>query len=1130
MKTCYFLLILFFSWGFYSTSHAQSPLEKAGLIKIGTTRAGIYKLDQQFFQEAGIDPSTINPNKVQVYGMEGGLIPQANTINFPQSPEALAIFVNADGDNQFENGESILFYADDVADIHFDKELNTYTYEQNYYTDTLFYFVDVSLASNPRLISPSQKQVNTSQNRLNYYDYLSIHDKELSNILSSGRQWFGESFFVQKSRDFNFSFPNSIHNNQIIDVETQYLAQTYSPDSLRIFVNDFLLAYQPLPTISAISYTDEGKIVNNKSKFNTTLVSEDNNLTIKLSHLSNSNLKSEGKVDYLFITVPLSLQFGSEQIILRNRKYNSDQPFTVDFGSTKPDFVWDVSNPSTPNVVQLSSNEFHYSPIGESNVKFVAFNIEQAYKPSFIQLLPSIALNINNVPDLLIIAHAKFLSAAQLLASHRSSVDGFNVKVVDQADVFNQFGSGRRDVSALRNFIRAHYLADPQKLRYVLLFGGGSYDFKHREQDNTNYIPIYQSRNSINPTATYASDDFYVFMDENEGEWPENSNDISDMDLGIGRIPSRTADDAMHIVQKIIRYETDHSLQGKWRNELYFVADDEDVNSDTNAFYRQSDQLADSLADKYGNVQPNKLYIGSYEQEVFASYERSPAMQEALGKMMQKGALIVNYIGHGAYNSWTDEAILTNNLITSWKNKDHFPLFVTATCEFGRHDSPGLVSGAQVLLHQKNSGAIGLLTTSRPVFSNTNFELNKAFYQSAFERNTLGVGKRLGDIIKDTKNNSISGVKNRNFILLGDPSLTLGLPKRQIVINKIETASQAGDTIKAQDMVSISGYIANNQQDIVSGFTGTIVAELFDKPSKRKTLTTDEEPYIYSASENVLFRGRGSVKDGKFELTFYVPKEMSYQIGNGQLKFYAYQNNSMEDAGGFNNEILIGGSISNNQEDKFGPDIALFLNDSTFLSGDKVGSKNDLIVKLRDDFGISISNSNLNPGMYYELDGTITENINDYFYYDVDSYQEGSARLTLPELSEGKHDISVFARDVFNNLSQNHLDFYVVNSSSVTILEFVLYPNPAITDAVVQFTHSRKDEEILVDLKVIDHLGRQVYTTQFETDAYKNKLIWDLKNSEGEKVAQGMYFINLIVRSESDGSKSQQIKKLIIIN
>ena len=127
------------------------------------------------------------------------------------------------------------------------------------------------------------------------------------------------------------------------------------------------------------------------------------------------------------------------------------------------------------------------------------------------------------------------------------------------------------------------------------------------------------------------------------------------------------------------------------------------------------------------------------------------------------------------------------------------PLFITATCEFGKFDDPLITSGGEMLLNKSNGGAIALLTTTRPVFSQTNFRLNNQFYKNVFKKNN-GEYQRLGDIFKNTKNNSLSGSINRNFALLGDPSMKLAYPNYSVNTETI-------DTLKALGKVIIKGHI-----------------------------------------------------------------------------------------------------------------------------------------------------------------------------------------------------------------------------------------------------------------------------------------------------------------------------------
>ena len=67
---------------------------------------------------------------------------------------------------------------------------------------------------------------------------------------------------------------------------------------------------------------------------------------------------------------------------------------------------------------------------------------------------------------------------------------------------------------------------------------------------------------------------------------------------------------------------------------------------------------------------------------------------------------------------------------------------------------------------------------------------------------------RLGDIFRKTKNNSTSGVSNRNFSLLADPSMRLAMPVGSVVVTSIKT-STGSDTLKALSTVMLKGEIQN---------------------------------------------------------------------------------------------------------------------------------------------------------------------------------------------------------------------------------------------------------------------------------------------------------------------------------
>src|SRR5690606_12512401 len=138
------------------------------------------------------------------------------------------------------------------------------------------------------------------------------------------------------------------------------------------------------------------------------------------------------------------------------------------------------------------------------------------------------------------------------------------------------------------------------------------------------------------------------------------------------------------------------------------------------------------LAQSHPELLVQKLYLDSFEQIPTSNGQKSPAAKNAFETSLDSSFLVVNYIGHGNETTLMAEEIFTVSDINNWRENDKLPVIVTATCDSGRHDSPLIRSGAEELLIADKRGAIALLTTGRPVFSNVNFELNEAFMQEAF--------------------------------------------------------------------------------------------------------------------------------------------------------------------------------------------------------------------------------------------------------------------------------------------------------------------------------------------------------------------------------------------------------------
>jgi hypothetical protein len=1123
----YFLSIILTITAFYHLK-SQSVLVKDGIVKVSTVNEGVHKIDLAFLESIGLNANDINPNRIQVYGMPGGHIPQSNSIDYPNDPQPIPIKIDANANEFFESGEFIYFYADAVENISFDFEEEMYKYNNNLYSDNLFFYIDFNADDVNTIESLPSAEIQDSE-MIDWYDAVYFHEIDQTNILRSGREWYGESFSVNRSQNFSFDLINELASSQVVGLTTQYMAQTYNSANLNISLNEFDLASEEMPLVSDFTifpYRQKGKIINNHSTISTSLLSG-KQLSVQIGHESLGSGRSDGYLDYLFLTVPEKLILGDKQTVLRNRSFQETGNYQVKFQGLESDhMIWDVSNVMSYQEINVQNEDMYFSQEeGYGERKYVVFDQSSAYELSYMGEVEPQNLKSGSQADYLIITFDEFVSVANELADFRTNHNGYQVEIATIREIANEFGSGRRDVSAMRNYIKYFYDLNPGKLKYVLMLGASSYDYKDRVANNTNLVPVYESRNSLHPVFTFASDDFFGFMDETEGVWQEESNNIDDIDIGIGRIPAKTSNEAADVITKIIHYETSPEVFKKWRNDLYFIADDEDGN----LFHRDSERLADYVIDNFGFYNINKLYLGAFEQEVFASSQRSPKMREAINEMVDKGALIVNYIGHGSENSWTNEAILTKSMVDEWNNLNQLPLFVTATCEYGRFDNPNIVSGAQEMLLKADGGAIALLTTSRPVESSSNATLNRSFFENVFKADG-GSPQKLGDIIKNTKNSGIVGVKNRNFILLGDPALTLAEPKNNLKIEEVVNENGTTDTLTSMSKITVSGIVENSLGQKLSSFTGELTAELYDKPKESTTIDQSENEFPFLTYDQVLFRGKSTIENGNFAFTFYVPKEIDYKIDKGKFSFYAKPDNGIEDAGGFSNDFLIGGSSPMVNQDDLGPDINIFLNDRDFRSGDQTGSNLELIVDLFDEHGISISNSNINPGITLSIDGNESILLNDFFYYDRDSYQEGTLSYNISNLSAGMHYLTITALDVFNNKSTSTIDFKVVGNEQFSILDFTIFPNPASEEVNLKLRQNRKNTEVEFNYQILNNQGQLIYSHSFQTKDDFRQDVWNLRDQNGIKLSPGLYFVRVFLRSIEDNAKTDQFKKLIVIN
>jgi hypothetical protein len=768
--------------------------------------------------------------------------------------------------------------------------------------------------------------------------------------------------------------------------------------------------------------------------------------------------------------------------------------------------------------------------------EYIAFNPANALIPVSKGRIQNQNLHNIQAADNLIITNKLLLSQAERLALFHRQKNKLRVLVITTEQIFNEFSSGAQDPAALRDFIKMYFDrfsgSPADKLKYLLLFGDASFDYKNRISNNTNLVPAYQSKISLDPLSTYTCDDFFGFLNDNEDI---NSGLITNLlDVGIGRVPAKNIDEAKNFVDKVENYYSKESF-GSWRTNISFVADDED----NNLHFDDAELISGSAASVNPVFNIQKIYLDAYQQESGSGGGRYPLVNETINNRIFNGTLLFNYVGHGGAARLAEEVILDQQMINGWDNPNRLPLFVTATCDFAPYDNPFINSIGENIILRPKTGGIGLVTTTRLVFSFSNRIMNNNFMRFALEPDANGKYKSLGESIMVAKNYTYQSsgdlINNRKFTLLGDPALTLGFSQFKIQTTKINATVIPGqtDTLSAGEKTAIEGELIDNNGVVLSGFNGTIYPVVYDKPQTKFTLGNDpgSRPTGFQQLSAILFKGKASVNNGRFKFEFTVPRDINFQYGNGKISYYA--DDGTIDGSDYFRNFIIGGSSGTVSSDKEGPEIKASLNDEKFVNGSIVNQHSVLILKLADSSGINTSGTGIGHDIAFTIDNNNNKFyvLNDYFEADLDDYRQGKISFQLPEFEPGPHSIRIKAWDVFNNSSEIVIDFVVVNDDGLFIDHILNYPNPFSSKTQFWFEHNKPGQDLNVQIQIFSLTGRVIKVIEKTINTPGNRsseIEWDAKDEFGDKVARGVYLYK--IRFMIQGSKPQYfIEKLVVL-
>ena len=1130
----------------------NSVLANGNWHRFYVEKSGVYKLSKGFLQSLGVNVA-VDPRNIKIYGNGGRMLPLLNSISYPNDLEENAIQFFGEDDGVFHDSDYILFYAEGVDT--WNEESLTHV---NQFSDKSYYYVTTSGGFGKRIQSYNEPAAASSLLMSNYDGY-QYHELDLVNAGKIGRRWFGENFNIEDSQNFDFTLPNYVAGSAV-SFSADFAAVSYVATSFLVKANNVNIGNVPIRAA-------DGSALGYENLLNTTFTPSSNLVAINLEYNNNGVPSSKGYLDYIILKYNAELKGIGKQFVFSNKLVKTNigvGQFTIS-NAANINSVWEITDIYNVTKLDNSQNSISFKlPLGQDR-KFVVVDYLDVYLPLkdnetnvANQNIKGTIFNDNQgIPkdiDYLIITPLNLKAQAENLANFHRNNSGMVVKVVTLPSIYNEFGGGKQDVAAIRNFVKYVYFNNPSypnnKVKYLNLFGDASYDFKDRIKNNTNVVPVFHGfsvNNSLltdNDTnfslfASFMSDDFFTLMDNNEGNMVSS---VDHMDLAVGRMLVSSNDQAAEMVNKVYEYHDEKSYK-RWRNNLVYYADDPNQFL-TGDYELQKDlnYLADQtiVANPFFNT--TKIFADAYVQEVSAGGERYPQAKKAFIDAIELGALVLNYYGHGNEESLAVERLFEKADAQVLNNRYKYPLFITITCEFTRFDDPNRPTGGEYMYWNKAGGAIALLATTRQISQGLGRQMNEKIYNNLFvmENNSY---LSIAEVLRRAKVGL--GSNKRVVFYIGDPALKLAIPRPKVVLTKVngQDINTATLSLQALSLATLTGEVLDENGALIANYNGDLAVQVYDKNLNRQTLDNDNVEIALGAAYSkmnfvtlgeVIYRGNASVTNGKFEFSFIVPQDIQIPVGNARVSFYAKSNNpTLQNQTGYNSQIKVGGVNFAAPSDTTPPKLKLYMNDTNFVSGGITNESPIFLAFLEDENGINTA-SGIGHDIVAILDGD--ENnpyiLNDYYETETDNYKKGKVTYPFRDLAPGLHTILFKAWDVYNNLITAEIQFIVIGDGDLELEHVLNYPNPFVNYTEFWFNHNRPFEPLEVQVQILTITGKLVKTINqtIVNEGFNSRDVkWDGKDDFGDRIGKGVYVYRLIVKSSVTGKKTEKIEKLVIL-
>ena len=730
-------------------------------LKLLIHEDGIYRINSSDFSNAGITTSGIDPRTVKIL-YKGVQLP---------------IYFQGENDGTFDPADFFDFYGKrnyggltPRRDGFSNQIIYTVDEYYNQYSDTNVYWIDWGGSNGLRM----ETSTYISSLTLPQNNFIKKVHFEKDNFY-----YLGET--INPASDFRY------FSTELVPGEAWFWREMSTNETLgdTVFIND-LSPSAGLCSLKIfakpVSFTDsvfnehrveilinnvavDTLIRNNLIRFDTTITFTSsflsnntvNNVSLRYIPLGNQYFLPKLDVDFFDFYYPRDFTIRNNELLVKlSGTDTTSRKITLSgFNGSNPVNIYDIENNIRLENYTTNQNTLTYT--GRSNSSFRIINNNISKKPFKIyQKQVKDLASANNTAQYLIIYNKIFEGQAEQLKNHRQSHDNYNSFKAEVEDIFDVFNYGIENPVAMRYFVKNAYetWASP-KPEFLCLFGRGSLDPKRNSPSSIyyhNFVPTYG-----NPP----SDGYFVNF--NIGTFTYYHQ------ISVGRLPAYTTAEAQDLVNKIITFDT--RQPEKWWKNFISVTGGGSRNEQLNFQGKSEDLLNTYIKPAPPSMQVSRIYRNDSAGFITYNY------RDSIKKEIDRGALMINFIGHAAAQDWEigldDPSTLNNG--------SRQPLVLSFTCYTGKCSEPNVRSFGEKFINTPNKCAIGFIGTTGWSFSGAGDVFNKSVLRHFSRDSARSIGELVTYASQQMSRDSNS-FTSRNTIncynLLGDPATKLPMPNK----------------------------------------------------------------------------------------------------------------------------------------------------------------------------------------------------------------------------------------------------------------------------------------------------------------------------------------------------------------